>query len=68
MKQAEKIVLEEFPKKVLEFNNLLEVGLFLVYLLFFFKLGLNSHDKKSAEFEVVFYRDINCSLINLHSC
>lgn len=25
VKEAEKIVLEEFPKKVIEFNNLLEV-------------------------------------------
>lgn len=32
MKQAEKIVLEEFPKKVLEFNNLLEVSLFLIFI------------------------------------
>lgn len=41
MKQAEKIVLEEFPKKVLEFNNLLEVGLFVIYLFLF---QLNSYN------------------------
>lgn len=50
MKQAEKIVLEEFPKKVLEFNNLLEVSFFLMCLSFVFEPVLNSHSKKFAKF------------------